>query len=78
MSDDHIEHFERHARDREVTMARIGEIDQRSEALNRARANLLLELREADSFGKRDQSDLAQAIDEFVTAKIAAAIDRRY
>lgn len=59
-------------------MVRIGEIDPRSEAINKARAKLLLELKEADSFGKRDKSDLAQAIDEFVAAKIAAALDLRY
>lgn len=59
-------------------MARIGEVDLQAEAINKARAKLLSELREADSFGKRDKSDLILAIDEFVTAKIAEALDRRY
>lgn len=59
-------------------MALSGTTDQRAEAVNKARARLLLELRQADDFGKRGKSDLAAAIDEFVSAKIADAMDRRY
>lgn len=56
---------------------RIGEIDPKAEAINEAMAKLLSCLRRADepSF---DQGEMAQAIDQFVSAKIADALDRRY
>ena len=58
-------------------MTRIGQIDPRSQAINIARRKLksALERQIEPSF---DFNELAQAIDEFVQAKIADAMDRRY
>ena len=59
-------------------MAVFGQTDPRADAINKARERLLLELRRADEPGASHKVDLAKAIDEFVAAKIADALDRRY
>ena len=58
-------------------MARVGEIDPKVVAINKAREKLLFELRRADE-PTADKADLARAIDQFVSAKIAFETGQRY
>lgn len=58
-------------------MARLGEPDLKFSAIHLAKQNLIRKLQRLPEPGF-DEKELADAIEEFFDAKIAAALDRRY